>query len=403
MRIIWVKVGGLWPLTSGGRLRSFHLVSELSRRHEVIVITTHEIGEDPRLLAAQLPSCEAVFSVPFVAPKKGSLSFARALISSWLSPLPVDLWKWQVPALRRLLEEFLADGKPDVCVADFLAALPNLPLTGRPPTILFEHNVEHLIWKRLASLEGRWWLWGPLEVEWRKMRRFESRALCGVDLTLAVSGSDSKILSSSAPGARVSAIPTGVDTRYFAPTGTPETPGSLAFLGSMDWFPNEDAVLHFVEMILPRVKSEVPEATLTVVGRNPGVRLKAAALAAGVRLTGTVDDVRPYVAASSVVVVPLRAGGGTRLKIFEALAMGKAVVSTTVGAEGLPLEPGTHFLQADEPEAFARAVVSLLRDPGRRLDLGNAGRALVEARYSWAQVAQVFEDNCREVIHAHAS
>lgn len=139
-----------------------------------------------------------------------------------------------------------------------------------------------------------------------------------------------------------------------------------------------------------------------VVGRNPTHRLRTVAAAAGVRVTGTVDDVRPYLAEATVYVVPLRVGGGTRLKIFEALAMGKAVVATTVGAEGLPLVPDQHFLQADDPGAFAHAVVSLLREPVRRKALGRAGRRLVEERYSWPQVACEFEARCREVVAEYA-
>jgi glycosyltransferase involved in cell wall biosynthesis len=160
----------------------------------------------------------------------------------------------------------------------------------------------------------------------------------------------------------------------------------------MDWQPNEDGVLHFIDAILPLVRRARPRAALTVVGRNPGERLRRAAEAAGVRVTGTVEDVRPHLGAAAVMVVPLRVGGGTRLKIFEGLAMGKAVVSTAIGAEGLPLEDGVHFLCADRPEVFAAAVLRLLDDAGLRRRLGAAGRRLVEERYGWPRVALAFED-----------
>jgi glycosyltransferase involved in cell wall biosynthesis len=172
----------------------------------------------------------------------------------------------------------------------------------------------------------------------------------------------------------------------------------MVFCGSMDWHPNEDAVVYFAEAILPRIRAEVPEATLTVVGRNPSDRLRQVASQAGIVVTGTVEDVRPAVGEAAVYVVPLRAGGGTRLKIFEALSMSKAVVSTTVGAEGLGLESGRHFVAADEPPQFAREVVGLLRDPERRRRLGEAGRQLMEARYSWDMVARDFEQRCAELV-----
>ncbi|MBI3932744.1 MAG: glycosyltransferase [Acidobacteria bacterium] len=391
-----MKLGGLWPLDAGGRLRSYHVVRELSERHAVTVLTTHGPGEEAAALAEALPRCETV-SFPHAAPKHGSAAFAAALLRSWLSPLPVDLRRWRVAALQAEARRRLAAGAADLCVADFLTAVPNLPVRSSTPVVLFEHNVEHVIWRRLAEVERRPWRRLPLELEWRRMRRFEGRACAGAALTVAVSEADRRALAGLAPQARVEAMPTGVDTGYFHPNGTRVLPGGLVFSGSMDWYPNEDAMLHFVTEVLGRIREEVPDASLTVAGRNPSVRLRSAAEAAGVRVTGTVADVRPFVAEAAVFVVPLRVGGGTRLKILEALAMGKAVVSTTVGAEGLPLEPGVHYLRADDPETFARAVVSLLLDPVQREALGEAGRRLVLGRHSWARAARAFEELIAEV------
>lgn len=396
MRVLWVKPGGLWPLTAGGRLRSFHILKELATRHALTLLTTHAPADDPVGLAEQLRTCE-VLSFPHAPPKRGSPGFAVALARSWLSQLPVDLFRWRIPALRREVQARLMAGEADVCVADFLAAVPNLPLLAPVPLVLFEHNVEHAIWRRLAEVERRPWRRALLEIEWRKMRRFEASACGGVPLTLAVSETDKAALASLAPAARVAAISTGVDASYFQANGVCRQAG-LVFSGSMDWYPNEDAMLHFVESIQPHIRREVPDATLTVVGRRPSERLRAVALAAGARVTGTVPDVRPFLDEAAVYVVPLRVGGGTRLKILEALAMGKAVVSTSVGAEGLPIEPGRHFVCADDPVAFAEAVVSLLRDPERRAALGQAGRRLVLERHSWGQVARDFEARIQEVV-----
>jgi glycosyltransferase involved in cell wall biosynthesis len=165
--------------------------------------------------------------------------------------------------------------------------------------------------------------------------------------------------------------------------GTNENPTELVFTGSMDWYPNEDGILHFINYVLPLIRRKVPDASLTVVGRNPTNRIIAAASDAVVTVTGTVPDVRPYMSRSAVYVVPLRVGGGTRMKIFEAIAMGKAVVSTTVGAEGLPLIDGRHYLKADSPKHFAEAVLGLLEDPAKRKSLGDAGREHVVQHFSW--------------------
>lgn len=401
MRIAWVKVGGLWPLETGGRLRSFHLLAQISRRHRVCLLTTHEPGDDAAGLAAALPDVEDVWSAVHRSVKSRTPAFASAVARSWLSRLPLDLWRWRVPALAAELRRRLAAGEVDCCVADFLSAAPNVPGlvaggapplgTAAPPVVLFEHNAEHVIWRRLAALERRPWRQVPLEIEWRKLRRAEAQACERAAATIAVSDVDRGVLCDAAPAARVAVIPTGVDTDFFSPVSTGERRAAVVFSGSMDWYPNEDAVLHFIDAMLPPIRAEIPDVSVTVVGRRPGAALLAAAERAGVRVTGTVDDVRPYVGEAEVFVVPLRIGGGTRLKIFEALAMGRAVVSTTVGAEGLPLVNGRHFVCADEPAAFARAVVDLLRNPVRRRALGAAGRALVKKRYSWRHVAHDFE------------
>src|SRR5688500_13044172 len=406
LRILWVKVGGLWPLNTGGRLRTFHTVAELSQRHQVTLLTTHAPADDGNALAAQLPACAQVISLPHAPTKVGSAAFLLATARSWLSPLPLDVWRWRIPAVRQQVERLLATGYFDLCVADFLVAAPNLPMGGRVPVVLFEHNVEYMIWKRLAQAPGPVWRRALLEVEWRKMRRYEATACTQASLTLAVSEADRDLLAATAPAARVAAVETGVDLQYFAPNGGHEKPATIVFTGSLDWYPNEDAVLHFVDEILPHVRAEVPAARFVVVGRKPSAKLRQAAEAAGAIVTGTVDDVRPYLADAAVCVVPLRIGGGTRLKIFEALAMAKPVVSTTIGAEGLPVVSGEHLVLADGADDFAHAVVALLRDSERRRRLAEAGRALVHERFSWGRVALDFETRCRTAVeersHVHA-
>jgi polysaccharide biosynthesis protein PslH len=392
MRVLWVKVGGLWPPDTGGRIRSFRMLQELSRRHRVTLLTTHRSPEECRELIAALPNCEKVDSVPHFTPKAGTAGFAAVLARSWLSSLPVDVLRWRSRTLRRKVREELASGAMDLCVSDFLVSFGNLPRRSRVPLVLFEHNVEHLIWKRLADNEPSRLKRALLQVEWRKMRRYEARSCRVARRTIAVSDHDRALLSADAGDADFRVIPTGVDTSFYRPSGVREDPMKLVFTGSMDWYPNEDGVLDFLESSFPLIRREAPRVSLSVVGRNPSARLKAAA-SAGIDVTGTVGDIRPYVAEAAVFVVPLRMGSGTRLKIFEALAMGKAVVSTSVGAEGLPLVPGEHYLRADHPADFAREVSSLLKDPERRKKLGAAGRSLVEKRFGWTQVTREFQ-NC---------
>jgi glycosyltransferase involved in cell wall biosynthesis len=398
MRILWIKVGGLWPLNTGGRLRSFHILDELARRHSVTVLTTHSRGDDPEGLAERLSHAQ-VLSFPHAPPKQGSARFALALARSWLTRLPVDLAKWRVRGLRRAARDRLVPECTDVCVVDFLTSVPNVRLGCGVPVVLFEHNVEHAIWKRLHDVESRPWARWPLALEWRKVARSEARACAQASLTLAVSELDRESLRTMAPAARVEAIPTGVDLQYFRSRPGAEQPGHLVFTGSMDWYPNEDGILDFLDRAWPTIRGRVPHARLTIVGRNPGPRLhRAAAAAEGVTVTGTVDDVRPFVEQAALYVAPLRVGGGTRLKLFEALAMGKAVVATPLAAEGLPIVPGLHYVAAEGPAALAEAVVDLLAAPERAAALGAAGRQLVEQRFSWPRVADEVERLLAQVV-----
>jgi glycosyltransferase involved in cell wall biosynthesis len=183
-----------------------------------------------------------------------------------------------------------------------------------------------------------------------------------------------------------------VDTAYFAPVrDAAAKPAHMVFTGSMDWLPNEDGMLHFVRDVLPLIRRDEPAATLSIVGRAPTPAVRRLAQEPGIEVTGSVPDVRPHVAAGQVYVVPLRIGGGTRLKIFEAMGMGKAIVSTTVGAEGLPVTHGRDILLADGPAAFAAAVVRVIRDPVLRERLEGAARRLVVDRFDWSAVASDFE------------
>jgi glycosyltransferase involved in cell wall biosynthesis len=377
------------------------MLSELARPHQVTLVTTHGPADDPAGLSRELAHCERVTSVPYTAAKRGSAAFAGALVRSWLSPLPVDLWKWRVAALRSEVAGIVRRKEADVIVADFLAGVPNVPLDAGVPVVFFAHNVEHQIWRRLADVETRAWMRRLLEVEWKKMRAEERRACEQTAMTVAVSADDRDRLAADAPNATVLDVPTGVDIRYFCPRDTPTVPGRLVFSGSMDWYPNEDAILYFIAENLPLVRRARPDVSLSVIGRQPSDRLKAAAAAAGVHVTGRVDDVRPHVAEGELYIVPLRVGGGTRLKIFEALAAGKPVLSTTIGAEGLDVENGRHLVLADGAEAFARETIALLNDAPRRQALGAEGRRIVEEKYSWAQVTKTFERYLEQALVRH--
>jgi glycosyltransferase involved in cell wall biosynthesis len=227
------------------------------------------------------------------------------------------------------------------------------------------------------------------------MLRFEGRTLARFDRVLAVSDVDRDTLQrlyASQLSAPVSVIPTGVDIEYFTPKPLDAAHARhIVFTGSMDWLPNEDGVVYFCRDVLPRIRQAEPDVTFTIVGRSPTPAVRRLAQEEGVDVTGRVTDVRPYLANAVVYVVPLRIGGGTRLKIFEAMAAGKAIVSTSIGAEGLPTTDGQHLVLADNADAFASAVIGLLRDDTRRQHLERQARTLVAEHYDWAAAAEQLE------------
>jgi glycosyltransferase involved in cell wall biosynthesis len=301
--------------------------------------------------------------------------------------------------VRQKLGAVLRQHTYDAIVCDFLVAAGVIPWNENCSKVLFTHNVEATIWRRHYEVATNP-LWKALSWrEWKRMEAAERKYLGKADHVLAVSETDRNTFAAFLDPQKLTVIPTGADTDFFRPTDENEIPNSMVFVGSMDWLPNEDAMFYFVNEILPMILRQVPNATLSIIGRSPSSRLKTlVSRHPEIKLTGRVDDVRPYLARGAVSVVPLRIGGGTRLKIFEAMSMGKAVVSTSVGAEGLPVSNGVQFLLADDAATFAECTVTLLCSPTKRGKLGTAARNLVEQKYSWTAVAKDFASALENVV-----
>jgi len=397
MRILWVKSGGLVPATHGGRIRSFNLLKELAKRHRVTVFTFYtEQQNDPH------PQLEALFErvIHFTIriPQKPSFEDTLRYARNLLTGRPYAVAKWLKPEARRRLHELLQHESYDIVICDFLPAFSIVPKDLPCPGVLFTHNVEAMIWQRLYQTANN-----PIMkmVYWREycaMSRLERQYAQGADHVLAVSEPDLTFFFFFSGVEKVSLIPTGVDVDYFQPQPTSETANTLVFSGSMDWLANEQAIFFFEKQVLPRIRSHVPDVSLLVVGRNPSPRLRALGLRQpAIKVTGTVEDVRPHMARGSVYIVPLLVGGGTRLKIYEAMAMGKPIVSTTVGAEGLEVRNGENIIFADNPAAFADCVVQLLQQPERRTKMADAARRWVTENYSWAAVTRTLDNVLQQV------
>jgi len=390
MKILWVKAGGLVPPDTGGKIRSYNILRELARHHSVTFFSFHAAHQNDAHPALK-NRFDRVVSVPLSLPVSKSRADMLDYLIRLLSFNPYLITKYCRSEVRHKLRTLLQQETYDVIVCDFVSPAGVIPWDSPIPKVLFTHNVEAVIWRRHHEVATKpvwkaisWW-------EWRKMEAAERRYLRLADRVLTVSETDRDAFATFLDPQKITVIPTGVDVDYFQPLPVEEIPDSLVFTGSMDWLPNEDAIFFFVEAILPLIKQQCPALSLEVVGRNPSRKLQSLVeTETSVRLTGWVEDIRPFLARGSVCIVPLRIGGGTRLKIFEAMSMGKAVVSTSVGAEGLPVQTWENIVLADAPNDFASSVITLLRDSNQRHRLGTAARILVNENYSWPKVAETF-------------
>jgi len=401
MKVLWLNANLLLPLDKGGKLRTWHVMRHLAARHEITYLSFCDPGQPAADHEGMSAVCTDLHTVARTDPAKGTARFyldaARYLVDS----VPYGVAKYRSPTFRNMLAGLLEQRRFDAIVCDFLVPIVNLPAQLPCPALLFTHNVEAEIWRRHAEHATNPLSRYLLRQQWRRMLRFERDALARFDLALAVSEIDRDTFQRLYPDALQTpahVVQTGVDATYFVPSAAPVRRAHLVFTGSMDWLPNEDGMQYFVRDILPRIRQVEPDATLSIIGRAPTPAVTRLALDAGIEVTGRVDDVRPHIAAGAVYVVPLRIGGGTRLKIFEAMSMGKAVVSTTVGAEGLPVTPGRNILLADEPARFAQAVVHMIRDVDARRSLEIEARRIVVERYDWSAVAEDFEDALERVV-----
>ncbi|MCC7354328.1 MAG: glycosyltransferase [Anaerolineae bacterium] len=399
-RILFLTPQLLYPPQQGGALRAYNLLAGLAARHTIHLLTFLQAGEHLAPDSPLLRLCARVEAVPAPLPRP----LRRRLAATLLSPLPDMALRLPSPEFSARLAGLLSQERYDVVQAESLEMAPFLLQAGeqaRGALLVFDDfNAEYLLqqraWETDARAMRRWpgalYSW----VQWHKIRRYEAQVCQMAGLVIAVSEADATALKEIAPAARVAVVPNGVDTAYFnndpATSLAPATTScDIVFTGKMDFRPNVDAALWFVREVLPRVRAEEPAARFLIIGQNPHARLRALAGDPAVKLTGRVPDVRPYVAAATVYVVPMRIGGGTRLKVLEAMAMGKAIVSTSLGCEGYPVRDGVEFVIADAPAEFARAVVALLRDPARRLHLGLAAREFAVSRYDWRAIAPRLE------------
>ena len=396
MHILWIKTELLHPVDKGGRIRTYQMLRQLRREHRITYLALDDGAGGPEAIERASEYCTEVVVVPFTARAKRTNGFYWELLQNLASPLPYAVAKYRSSALTRELRRLVAEGDVDVIVCDFLFPSLNVPSGLGVPMVLFQHNVEAAIWERHAQVASHPVKRLYMREQWRRMRAFEGRECRRFDKVVAVSREDCAVLERTYGLRGVEEVPTGVDTDFFRPgNAVARNRNEIVFTGSMDWLPNEDAVAWFTEAILPRIRAEVPDAQFTIVGRTPSQPvLELARTHRDVTVTGSVADVRPYMERAAAFVIPMRVAGGTRLKVYEAMGMEIPIVSTTIGIEGLPVRHDAELLVADEPDAFADAVVRLLREPALGARLATNAATRVRAEFGWREVASRFAGIC---------
>jgi glycosyltransferase involved in cell wall biosynthesis len=406
-----------FPLTSGKRIRTYQLLSRLAERHRLTYLCHRNPDRDESALAEramrELDIRTVVVDRP--VPSKSGLGFYARLLANLLSRDPYSVTSHRSAALVDAVQQLLRDDPPDLIHCEwtpyaatlrepfFRGAKDDNPAKSsfaprknaalQIPWVVMAHNVESLIWQRYAETESnplkRWYIRRQLS----KYERFERWAYSVCDCAIAVSGPDARLMRERFGARQVAVVDNGVDIDYFAPDHDIERdPKRLVFLGSLDWRPNLDAVRLLLEDIFPRIRQSEPNARLDLVGRRPPIWLKQLASSIpGVELHADVADVRPFVHRAGMMLVPLRIGGGSRLKILEALATGLAVISTRVGAEGLDLDPASDIHIADGPQEMAAAALDWMNDPRAAHRSAENGRQVVVDQYNWNRLAAKLE------------
>lgn len=383
MRILWLCPYLPLPLSGAGS-RVYNLIKVLSVTSSIDLIATANEWHERHPLSAELRSfCRTVEVLPEAAPSERRRRVLQ--LRSLASCRPASYWTGYSKKMQDRIEQALASTHYDVVIVEH-SFTGYYRVGSGVPVVLDQHNVESEILQRASQKDRSRARRALNRLDYWKYRSDERRICRRAAAVLAVSERDREIMQGWGGIKSSLVIPNGVDVREFVPPASRdvgEQPGRVLFTGPLHYAPNAEAMLYFGSEIWPLVRQQAPHAQLTIVGANPPREIMHLGQSPGVTVTGFVPDVRPYLAQAQVVVAPLRIGGGTRLKILEALAMCRAVVSTSLGCEGLDVVDGRHLLVADEPQAFAARIVELLLNPTRRNELGRRGRALVEESYDW--------------------
>ena len=396
MRFLIVSTAFPFPPRWGFGMRVYQLARHLAAQHEVTLLSFSDAADEEAA-----PSIPAELEVELVRRKKRS-STAKRLeqVGSLITGRAFHAHLFDSAEMQDAIDRLCSSAPFDIVQLES-SLLGKLEVPGSSRIVLDEHNIEHEVFERMWANERSTLRRAFYRAEHKRFERFEEELWRRVDACVVTSAREEAIVRSAAPDTVTVVVPNGVDVDYFQPAADRPRARTAVFNGVLDYRPNLDAACYLVDELWPRIREREPDAELAIVGRGSTSDLRRLA-GPGVTVTGEVPDVRPYLRSASVVVVPIRIGGGTRFKVIEGLAMGKPVVSTTLGAEGIDVEDGRDIVLADDPDDFAASVLALFQDAPAGDSLGRAGRLLVEQRYSWEYAGSCLEALYRRVCERSA-
>ena len=375
-----------YPPHQGTSLRNYNLIAQLAKRHQVCLLSFLESDQSLGDAGPLLELCTWVDTLP--VPLRSNATRLRQMLTTRRPDMSWRLWS---PTFRDRLAIRLAETPFDVVQIEGIELTPYVPtieaIQPRPLIVYDDHNAEWVLQKRACltdlRIPRRWPAAAYSFVQWMRLKGYEANRCRHADRVVAVSEADKDAILAVAPEVTINVVPNGVDLNEHTGYSGPLERYDLVFTGKMDFRPNVDAMLWMAREVWPLIQNHRPEARMAIVGQRPHPRLEPLHEEPGITITGWVPDVRPYIAGATVYVAPLRVGGGTRLKLLQAMAMGAAIVATSLGAEGFPVAHGRELLLADTPEHFAQSILRLLEDQEQRSQMGRSARRFVEATYGW--------------------
>lgn len=389
MNILWISHLLPYPPKGGVMQRSYNLIKEVARENNVYLFALNQKAwlsteEDVENAVQEFWKICKKVEVFRIKTDKSIVAWYKLAVTSLFSKKPYTV-NWTLSeVMKHRIDEFLELIDVDIIHCDTIGLAEYIKEKKEIPKVLNHHNIESQMMLRRAKKENNLLKKLYFYIEGIKIKKYESKMCLLFNMNIVVSDLDKERLQSILPGLNTEVISNGVNVDYFQPNEYNPISQNIVFSASMDWYPNEDAVIYFVKDVWPLVKIKYPGSIFTIVGRNPSNRIKTLTKNdSSIILTGYVDDVRPFIDRAGVYVCPIRDGGGTKLKLLDAMAMEKAIVTTSLGAEGLEVEDGKHVLIADNPTLFASQIFRIFETPGLNEYLKKNARRLVEDKYSW--------------------